>query len=171
MRLVVVFVWVVASMVLALGQDSAGSLYDEHFPPLHPNCTQSLTDLLLLRQEVQLKDLNQAEHVSQEILKEMVDILTDIKSSMARNLTATPGGRGTLTYQIMCISSLNKNEDFFFFFFFSCHMSMGTFGDLEAACTSSVNTGYTFIRLCPVFTMQTVSPAPATTCIASYECT
>lgn len=40
---------------------------------------QSLTDLLLLRQEVQLKELKQAEQVSAGIVREMVDILTDIK--------------------------------------------------------------------------------------------
>ncbi|XP_037799155.1 CD209 antigen-like protein C [Penaeus monodon] len=81
MRLVVVLLWTVAGTVLSL-ENGAGSLYDEHFPPLHPNCTQSLTDLILLRQEVQLKELKEEEKVSSGILRQIVDILTDIKNSL-----------------------------------------------------------------------------------------
>ncbi|XP_063608250.1 uncharacterized protein LOC134782630 [Penaeus indicus] len=71
---VVAFLWAVAGAVWALEEGSVGSLYDQHFPPLHPNCTQSLTDLLLLRQEVQLKE-------SVGILKE---ILSEMKGSLTR---------------------------------------------------------------------------------------
>ncbi|XP_037799151.1 C-type lectin domain family 10 member A-like [Penaeus monodon] len=84
MRLTVAVLWAVAGTAWAL-ENSENVLYDEHFPPLHPNCTQSLTDLLLLRQEIQLKELKQAEQVSAGILREMADILTDIKGSLTRN--------------------------------------------------------------------------------------
>ncbi|XP_071541890.1 perlucin-like protein [Panulirus ornatus] len=44
-------------------------LYQDHFPPLHTNCTQSMTDLLLLRQEVKLTEVT-------KILTEIRDALT-----------------------------------------------------------------------------------------------
>nr|XP_027237395.1 uncharacterized protein LOC113828589 [Penaeus vannamei] len=71
MRVVAAFVWAVAG-AWALEEGGVGSLYDQHFPPLHPNCTQSLTDLLL-RQESQLRE-------SAGILKE---ILSETKGSLA----------------------------------------------------------------------------------------
>ncbi|XP_037799150.1 hemolymph lipopolysaccharide-binding protein-like isoform X2 [Penaeus monodon] len=86
MRVVVAFLWAMAWAVWALEEGGVGSLYDQHFPPLHPNCTQSLTDLLLLRQELQLRELKEVEQVSAEILKE---ILTDIRSFLTRNRTST----------------------------------------------------------------------------------
>ncbi|ROT86024.1 lectin E [Penaeus vannamei] len=88
MRVVVAILWAVAGAVWALEEDSVGALYDEHFPPLHPNCTQSLTDLLLLRQEVQLKELKQAEQESAGILREMVHVLNDIKGALTQNHTS-----------------------------------------------------------------------------------
>ncbi|XP_042867308.1 CD209 antigen-like isoform X2 [Penaeus japonicus] len=69
------FLWMVAGAAWALEGNSVGGLYEEHFPPIHPNCTQSLTDLLLLRQEVQLQELKQAEHASAEILKEILTVI------------------------------------------------------------------------------------------------
>ncbi|XP_047484586.1 lithostathine-1-alpha-like [Penaeus chinensis] len=89
MHLTVAVLWMVAVTAWALEENSGSDLYDRHFPPLHPNCTQSLTDLLLLRQEIQLKELKQAEQVSAGILREMADILTDIKGSLTRNNTST----------------------------------------------------------------------------------
>ncbi|XP_042859496.1 CD209 antigen-like protein C [Penaeus japonicus] len=77
------FLWMVAGAAWALEGSSVGGLYEEHFPPIQPNCTQSLTDLLLLRQEVQLKELKQE---SSGILRE---ILTEIKGSLARTPTST----------------------------------------------------------------------------------
>ncbi|XP_070001670.1 uncharacterized protein [Penaeus vannamei] len=79
MRVVAAFVWAVAGAAWALEEGGVGSLYDQHFPPLHPNCTQSLTDLLLLRQESQLRE-------SAGILKE---ILSEIKGSLARTAPST----------------------------------------------------------------------------------
>ncbi|XP_070001671.1 C-type lectin domain family 17, member A-like [Penaeus vannamei] len=89
---VAAFVWAVAGAAWALEEGGVGSLYDGHFPPLHPNCTQSLTDLLLLRQEVQLREIKQAEEESTGVLREMVDILTDIRGSLTwlRTSTETP---------------------------------------------------------------------------------
>ncbi|ROT85479.1 C-type lectin 3 [Penaeus vannamei] len=78
MRVVAAFVWAVAGAAWALEEGGVGSLYDQHFPPLHPNCTQSLTDLLL-RQESQLRE-------SAGILKE---ILSEIKGSLARTAPST----------------------------------------------------------------------------------
>ena len=40
MRVVAAFVWAVAGAAWALEEGGVGSLYDQHFPPLHPNCTQ-----------------------------------------------------------------------------------------------------------------------------------
>ncbi|XP_027224057.2 type-2 ice-structuring protein [Penaeus vannamei] len=85
MRVVAAFVWAVAGAAWAVEEGGVGSLYDQHFPPLHPNCTQSLTDLLLLRQELQLRELKEAGEVSAGILKE---ILTEIRSLLARNRTS-----------------------------------------------------------------------------------
>ncbi|XP_037799154.1 uncharacterized protein LOC119594156 isoform X2 [Penaeus monodon] len=87
MRLVVSVFWMVAGTAWALEENSVDNHYDEHFPPLHPNCTQSLTDLLLLRQEVLLKELKQAEQVSAGILREMLHILTDNKVSFTSRET------------------------------------------------------------------------------------
>lgn len=39
MRLTVAVLWAVAGTAWAL-ENSENVLYDEHFPPLHPNCTQ-----------------------------------------------------------------------------------------------------------------------------------
>nr|XP_027224051.1 uncharacterized protein LOC113816209 [Penaeus vannamei] len=69
---VAAFVWAVAGAAWALEEGGVGSLYDQYFPPLHPNCAQSLTDLLL-RQESQLRE-------SAGILKE---ILSETKGSLA----------------------------------------------------------------------------------------
>ncbi|XP_063598889.1 C-type lectin domain family 10 member A-like [Penaeus indicus] len=55
------------------------------------NCTQGLTDLLLLRQEVLLKELKQAEQVSVGILREIADILTDKKNSFTSGEVSCPG--------------------------------------------------------------------------------
>lgn len=73
---------------------------------------QSLTDLLLLRQEVQLKELKQAEQVSAGILREMVDILTDIKVFLMRSNTST-GNRQTLTNDSIesVLHSVHKTRD------------------------------------------------------------
>ncbi|XP_047484414.1 type-2 ice-structuring protein-like isoform X2 [Penaeus chinensis] len=90
MRLVVSVFWMVAGTAWALEENSVDNIYDEHFSPLHPNCTQSLTDLLLLRQEVLLKELKEAEQVSAGILREMVHILTDKASFMSREVSC-PG--------------------------------------------------------------------------------
>ncbi|XP_047484628.1 perlucin-like protein [Penaeus chinensis] len=73
MRVVAALLWAVAGAVWALEEGSVGSLFDQHFPPLHPNCTQNLGDLLLLRQEGQLKE-------SVGILKE---ILSEIRGFVA----------------------------------------------------------------------------------------
>ncbi|XP_063608254.1 C-type lectin lectoxin-Enh6-like isoform X1 [Penaeus indicus] len=89
MRVVAALLWAVTGAVWALEEGSVGSLYDQHFPPLHANCTQSLTDLLLLRQEVQLKELKEEEKVSSGILREMADILTDIRGSLTLTSTST----------------------------------------------------------------------------------
>ncbi|XP_070001604.1 type-2 ice-structuring protein isoform X1 [Penaeus vannamei] len=99
MRVVVSVFWMVAGTAWALEENSVDNLYDEHFPPLHPNCTQvasvnmerSLTDLLLLRIEVQLRELKQAEQASAGILREMVDILTDNKVSFTSREVSCPG--------------------------------------------------------------------------------
>ncbi|XP_063599153.1 perlucin-like protein [Penaeus indicus] len=90
MRLVVSVFWMVIGTAWALEENSVDHLYDEHFPPLHPNCTQSLTDLLLLRQEVLLKELKQAEQVSTGVLREMLHILTDKTSFMSTEVSC-PG--------------------------------------------------------------------------------
>ncbi|XP_037799141.1 CD209 antigen-like protein C [Penaeus monodon] len=79
MRVVAAFLWAVAGAVWALEEGSVASPFDQHFPPLHPNCTQSLTDLLLLRQEGQLNE-------SVGVLKE---ILSEIKGSLTRIATPT----------------------------------------------------------------------------------
>ncbi|XP_063615825.1 uncharacterized protein LOC134789021, partial [Penaeus indicus] len=89
MRLTVSVLWMVAVTAWALEENSGSDLYDGHFPPFHPNYTQSLTDLLLLRQEIQLKELKQAEQESAGILREMADLLADIKGSLTRNNTST----------------------------------------------------------------------------------
>ncbi|XP_037799159.1 ladderlectin-like [Penaeus monodon] len=86
MRLVVAIFWMMAGTAWAMD-----NLYDEHFPSLHPNCTQSLTDLLLLRQEVQLKELKEVEQVSAGILREIADILTDNKISFTSKEVSCPG--------------------------------------------------------------------------------
>nr|XP_027237396.1 uncharacterized protein LOC113828590 [Penaeus vannamei] len=99
MRVVVSVFWMVAGTAWALEENSVDNLYDEHFPPLHPNCTQvasvnkerSLTDLLLLRLEVQLRELKQAEQASAGILREMADILTDNKVSFMSREVSCPG--------------------------------------------------------------------------------
>ncbi|XP_063598886.1 uncharacterized protein LOC134775329 [Penaeus indicus] len=101
MRLVVSVFWMVAGTAWALEENSVDNLYDEHFPPLRPNCTQSLTDVLLLRQEVLLKELKQAEQVSAGILRELADILTDNKVSstsrvVVKATTVWVGGRDHL---------------------------------------------------------------------------
>ncbi|XP_042894309.1 tetranectin-like [Penaeus japonicus] len=80
------FLWMVAGAAWALEGSSVGGLYEEHFPPIQPNCTQSLTDLLLLRQEVQIKELKQVEQESLGILRE---ILTEIRGSLTRTPTST----------------------------------------------------------------------------------
>ncbi|XP_063599152.1 type-2 ice-structuring protein-like [Penaeus indicus] len=90
MRLVVSVFWMVVRTAWALEENSVDHLYDEHFPPLHPNCTQSLTDLLLLRQEVLLKELKEAEQVSIGILREMLHILT-VKTSFMSTEVSCPG--------------------------------------------------------------------------------
>ncbi|XP_047484415.1 type-2 ice-structuring protein-like [Penaeus chinensis] len=90
MRLIVSVFWIVAETAWALEENSVDNLYDEHFPSLHPNCTQSLTDLLLLRQEVLLKELKEAEQVSAGILREIADILTDNVSFTSREVSC-PG--------------------------------------------------------------------------------
>ncbi|XP_069969368.1 type-2 ice-structuring protein [Penaeus vannamei] len=77
-----VVLWMVAGAVRALGPHRVDSLYDEHYPPIHPNCTQSLTDLLLLRQEAKLSELTLAEQTSTEVLKEAVHLLADIRNSL-----------------------------------------------------------------------------------------
>nr|XP_027237402.1 uncharacterized protein LOC113828594 isoform X2 [Penaeus vannamei] len=77
-----VVLWMVAGTVRALGPQRVDSLYDEHYPPIHPNCTQSLTDLLLLRQEAKLSELTLAEQTSTEVLKEAVHLLADIRNSL-----------------------------------------------------------------------------------------
>jgi len=40
MRVVAAFVWAVAGAAWALEEGGVGSLYDQYFPPLHPNCAQ-----------------------------------------------------------------------------------------------------------------------------------
>ncbi|XP_027215700.2 C-type lectin [Penaeus vannamei] len=67
-----VVLWLLTGAVVAgaiLEQESAQDLFNNHYPPVSPNCSQSLTDLLLLRQEVRLD--------------EMVKLLTDIRGSLA----------------------------------------------------------------------------------------
>ncbi|ROT85482.1 lectin 3 [Penaeus vannamei] len=87
MRLVAVCLWLVAGTVVSL-ENGGGILHEEHFPPLHLNCSQSLTDLILLRQEIQLKELKEEEKASAGILREMADILTDIKNTLRQNRTS-----------------------------------------------------------------------------------
>ncbi|XP_037799327.1 uncharacterized protein LOC119594341, partial [Penaeus monodon] len=60
-----------------LMQETARDIYNEHFPPLQPNCSQSLTDLLLLRQEVKLD--------------EMVKLLTDIRDLLEESSNSASG--------------------------------------------------------------------------------
>ncbi|XP_047484503.1 hepatic lectin-like [Penaeus chinensis] len=70
--------WLLAGMAVTgseLMQDTVEDLMNEHFPPLHTsNCSQSLTDLLLLRQEVKLD--------------EMVKLLTDIRDLKAKSTSS-----------------------------------------------------------------------------------
>lgn len=40
MRVVAAFLWAVAGAVWALEQGSVSDLYEQHYPPLHANCTQ-----------------------------------------------------------------------------------------------------------------------------------
>ncbi|XP_047499869.1 ladderlectin-like [Penaeus chinensis] len=52
------------------------------FPPLHPNCTQSLTDLLLLRQEAQLNRMAAAQEATTELLKATLEALVQARDSL-----------------------------------------------------------------------------------------
>ncbi|XP_047484342.1 uncharacterized protein LOC125036028 isoform X1 [Penaeus chinensis] len=83
MVLTAAVLWMVVGAVWA--QQKPGNLYEEHFPPIHLNCTQSLTDLLLLRQENRLSELTLAEEASTAVLKEAVQLLTDIRNSLTGN--------------------------------------------------------------------------------------
>ncbi|XP_037798872.1 perlucin-like protein [Penaeus monodon] len=72
--------WLLAAAVVAgaeVMQETARDIYNEHFPPLQPNCSQSLTDLLLLRQEVKLD--------------EMVKLLTDIRDLLEESSNSASG--------------------------------------------------------------------------------
>ncbi|XP_042893642.1 low affinity immunoglobulin epsilon Fc receptor-like [Penaeus japonicus] len=85
-----VFLMVVGAAWTLEQQNGAGSLYDELFPPINPNCTQRLTDLLLLRQENKLSEVASAEQASTAALKEAVQLLTDIRNALILN--PIPGG-------------------------------------------------------------------------------
>ncbi|XP_069994721.1 uncharacterized protein [Penaeus vannamei] len=59
---------------------SEGNAEEQLFPPLHPNCTQSLTDLLLLRQETQMNRMATAQEATTELLVQVRDSLLILSS-------------------------------------------------------------------------------------------
>ncbi|XP_042879563.1 ladderlectin-like [Penaeus japonicus] len=60
------------------------SLQHELFPPPHQNCTQSLTDYLLLRQEVQLSKMVTAEEATTQLMKENLQMLTQVSETLTQ---------------------------------------------------------------------------------------
>lgn len=52
-----VVLWMVAGTVRALGPQRVDSLYDEHYPPIHPNCTQvSLLYLVIYVEQIAISN-------------------------------------------------------------------------------------------------------------------
>lgn len=60
------------------------TLQNEMFPPIHSNCTQSLTDFLLLRQEVQLSKMAAAEEVRTQLMRENLQVLTQVRDALSQ---------------------------------------------------------------------------------------
>ncbi|XP_063595711.1 uncharacterized protein LOC134772598 [Penaeus indicus] len=60
-------------------------------PPLHLNCTQSLTDFLLLRQETYLNRMISAEETTTQVLKQTLETLVQVRDTL-NEVNAKLGG-------------------------------------------------------------------------------
>ncbi|XP_037795138.1 LOW QUALITY PROTEIN: uncharacterized protein LOC119590554 [Penaeus monodon] len=76
--IVVVLLMLAGHRSLAFDENAEEQL----FPPLHRNCTQSLTDLLLLRQEAQLNRMAAAQEATTELLKASLEALVQVRDSL-----------------------------------------------------------------------------------------
>ncbi|ROT85115.1 C-type lectin-like domain-containing protein PtLP [Penaeus vannamei] len=84
---------------------SEGNAEEQLFPPLHPNCTQSLTDLLLLRQETQLNRMAAAQEATTELLKESLETLVQVRDSL-KALGSKAEGR--TPESVVCVSPFTQ---------------------------------------------------------------
>lgn len=63
---------------------SPEDLEREMFPPVNPNCTQSLTDYILLRQEIQLSKMAAAEEARTQLMRENLQVLTQVRDTLSQ---------------------------------------------------------------------------------------
>ncbi|XP_047500022.1 uncharacterized protein LOC125046262 [Penaeus chinensis] len=64
---------------------------DPVLPPLHLNCTQSLTEFLLLRQETHLNRMVSAEEATTKLLKQTLETLVQVRETL-NEVNAKMGG-------------------------------------------------------------------------------
>ncbi|XP_042883584.1 type-2 ice-structuring protein-like [Penaeus japonicus] len=82
---------------------------EEHlFPPIHPNCTQSLTELLLLRQEAQLNRMSAAEEATTQVLKETLQTLVQVRDSLNALRNTAQGHTPTSEAVVECVSPFTR---------------------------------------------------------------
>ncbi|XP_063595815.1 uncharacterized protein LOC134772707 [Penaeus indicus] len=72
------------SLAASRAMKDAETLQSEMFPPTHPNCTQSLTDYLLLRQELQLSKMAAAEEERTQLTRENLQVLTQVRDTLSQ---------------------------------------------------------------------------------------